>query len=77
MGVPMDVDTTRKVRPLPLRGCYRCGDANHLVQDCPHHMDVHQLISEQWKELIEDLLVLKDVVPIEESCPLEEEEDFA
>jgi len=40
-------------------------------------MDVHQLISEQWKELIEDLLVLKDVVPIEESCPLEEEEDFA
>ena len=73
----MDVDATRKVRPLPLRGCYRCGDANHLVQDCPHHMDVHQLISEQWKELIEDLLVLKDVVPIEESCPLEEEEDFA
>jgi len=30
---------------------------------------------EQWEELIEDLLVLKDVVPIEESCP-SEEEDF-
>jgi len=26
--------------------------------------------------LIEDLLALKDVVPTEESCPLEEEEDF-
>jgi len=39
-------------------------------------MDVHQLISEQQKELIEDLLALKDVVPTEESCPLEEE-DFA
>jgi len=25
----------------------------------------------------EDLLALKDAVPIEESCPLEEEEDFA
>jgi len=30
---------------------------------------------EQWEELIEDLLVLKDVVPIEESCS-SEEEDF-
>ena len=32
--------------------------------------------TKQRKELIEDLLVLKDVVPMEESCPLEEE-DFA
>jgi len=31
MGVPMDVDATRKARPLPPRGCYRCGDVNHLV----------------------------------------------
>jgi len=39
-------------------------------------MDVRQLTMEQWEELIEDLLALKDVVPIEESCPPEEEEDF-
>jgi len=39
-------------------------------------MDVCQLTSEQWEELIEDLLVLKDAVPIEEPCPQEEEEDF-
>jgi len=39
-------------------------------------MDVHQLTTEQWEELIEDLLALKDAVPIEESCLLEEE-DFA
>ena len=50
---------------------------NHLVQDCPYHMDICQLTAEQWEELIEDLLALKDVVPIEESCPLEKEEDFA
>ena len=50
---------------------------NHLVQDCPHHMDICQLTAEQWEELIKDLLALKDVVPIEESCPLEKEEDFA
>jgi len=31
---------------------------------------------EQWKELIEDLLALKDAVPLEEFGP-PEEEDFA
>jgi len=40
-------------------------------------MDVRQLTSEQQEELIEDLLAMKDIVPIEESCSLEEEEDFA
>jgi len=39
-------------------------------------MDVRQLISEQQEELIEDLLALKDIVPIEKSCFPEEEEDF-
>jgi len=76
MGTPIDVDATRKARSLPLRGCYRCGDVNHIVQDCPHRIDVCQLTTEQQKELIEDLLVLKDAVLIEESCP-PEEEDFA
>ena len=76
MGVPMDVNAARKARSLPLRGCYRCENANHVVWDCPHCMDVHQLTMEQWEELIEDLLVLKDAVPIKESRPLEEE-DFA
>jgi len=40
-------------------------------------MDIYQLILEQQEELIEDLLVLKDVVPIKESYLPEEEEDFA
>jgi len=40
-------------------------------------MDVRQLTSKQREELFEDFLALKDVVPIEESCPLEEEEGFA
>ena len=74
MGVPMDMDITRKARSLSPRGCYQCGDANHVVWDCPHRLDVHQLATEQRKELIKDLLALKDVVLIEESCPLEEED---
>jgi len=36
-------------------------------------MDICQLTSEQWERLIEDLLALKDAVPLEESCSLEEE----
>ena len=75
MGVPMDMDITRKARFLPPRGCYRCGDANHVVRDCLHRLDIHQLTTEQQEELIEDLLVLKDAVLIEEFCP-PEEEDF-
>jgi len=39
-------------------------------------MNICQFTSEQWEELIKDLLALKDVVPVEESCPLKEE-DFA
>jgi len=39
-------------------------------------MDIRQLTSEQWEELFEDLLALKDTVPIEESCPPEKEEGF-
>jgi len=40
-------------------------------------MDIHQLTAEQREELIKDLLALKDIVLIKESCPLKEEEDFA
>ena len=76
VGIPMDVDTSRRTKSLSLWGCYRCGDANHLVRDCLHHMDICQFTSEQREELIENLLALKDAVLVEETCP-PEEEDFA
>jgi len=74
-GIPMDVDTVRKARPTPPQGCYRCGEPNHLVKDCPHRLDVQRLTAEQREELIEDLMALKDAVTEEEvgSSP---EEDF-
>jgi len=40
-------------------------------------MDIRLLTSEQWEELFEDLLALKNAVLIEKSCLPEEEEDFA
>jgi len=74
-GIPMDVDTVQKAYPTPPQGCYRCGEPNHLVKDCPHHLDVRRLTAEQWEELIKDLMTLKDAVTEEEvgSSP---EKDF-
>ena len=63
------------MRSLPLRGCYWCREANHLVKDCPHCLDVRKLTVEQWEELIKDLMALKDAVE-EEEVGFALEEDF-
>jgi len=68
----MDVDAVQKTCPLPLRGCYWCGEANHLVKDCPYCLDVWRLTTEQREELIEDLMALKDAVEEEEVCSAQE-----
>ena len=39
-GIPMDIDAVRKTCSLPPQGCYWCGEANHLVKDCPHCLNV-------------------------------------
>jgi len=70
----MDIDAVRKTRSLPPRGCYRCEEANHLVKDCPHRLDVRRLTAEQREELIEDLIALKDAVEEEEVCSASEED---
>jgi len=43
------------------------------VKDCPHRLDVQRLIAEQRKELIENLMALKDAVEEEEVCLAPEE----
>ena len=74
-GIPMDVDTVQKMCPTPPRGCYRCGEPNHLVKDCPYHLDVQRLTTEQREELIKDLMALKDAVA-EEEVGFSPEENF-
>jgi len=72
----MDVNAVRKMRFLPLQGCYRCGETNYLMKDCHHRLDIQRLTVEQRKELIEDLMALKDAVEEEKVCSAPEE-DFA
>jgi len=71
----MDIDAVWKARSLPPQGCYWCREANHLVRDCPHRLDVWKLTVEQQEELIKDLMALKDAVEEEEVDP-SPEEDF-
>jgi len=69
----MDIDTVQKMRSLPPRGYYWCREANYLVKDCPHCLDVRRLTAEKREELIEDLMALKDAVEEEEVCLVLEE----
>jgi len=71
----MDVDAVRKVCSLPPQGYYQCGEANYLVRDCLHRLDVQKLTMEQREKLIEDLIALKDAVEEEEVGP-SPEKDF-
>ena len=73
LSMAMDVDIAWKIWQLSLKGCHYCGDTNYLVRDFPHYLDIRQLMIEQWKELIEDLLALKDSVSKEENSPVEED----
>jgi len=72
-GVPTDIDAVQKTHTLPPRGYYQCEEANHLVKDCPHRLDIRRLTAEQREELIEDLIALKDAVEEEEVCSAPEE----
>jgi len=73
-GIPMDIDTVWKTCSLPLQGCYWCEEANYLVKDYLHYLDVQRLTAEQKEELIENLMALKDAVEEEEVCSATEED---
>jgi len=75
MGVLIDIDAARRPKPLPLQGCYQYRDANHLVKDYPHCLDIRQLSSEQHEELIEDLLAMHNIQEVEVQ-EVREDKDF-
>jgi Zinc knuckle/Retrotransposon gag protein len=78
LGIPMDIDAQRAKQLPPT--CYRCGETGHLKRDCPRQFDVRHMTMDERDNLLESLLVAKDV----SDPPAEEEraedldlEDFA
>jgi len=51
-SMAMNIDIAWKIQQLSLKGCYYCGDTNHLVKDYLHCLDIRQLMMEQQEELI-------------------------
>jgi len=53
----MDIDHTR-ARATPRRGCYHCGDPNHLARNCSAPADVRSadILDEEIQQLGDELL---------------------
>ena len=66
LSIAMDINTTQKPYPTPLKDCYQYKNANYLVKNYLYYINIKLLTSKQQKELIEDLLALKNVVLEEE-----------
>src|SRR5438105_4718338 len=62
MGVPMDIDATRRTKSLP-DTCRRCGLPGHWAKDCNLRFDVWHMDIDELQTLLEDKLAAKDAVP--------------
>ena len=58
--VPMDIDLAwRKAIPSAL--CFHCGQPGHFSKNCPDHLVVWNLSTDELQELLEDRLAKLDV----------------
>jgi len=80
--VPMDIDRTR-ARATPRRGCYRCGDPNHLARHCSAPADIRsadildEVIQQLGDELLGELLArVASTWEVEAHAAYTEQEDF-
>jgi hypothetical protein len=81
--VPMEIDAQRSKRPPPT--CYRCGQAGHMVPQCPQRYDIRFMSPDESHEWVQHVLANQDaanaVLKEEETSEpegesAEEEKDF-
>ena len=57
----MDIDATRRTRPLPAGHCYRCGQPGHVKAQCPRAYDVRYMTTEEIDEAMQQRALAQDV----------------
>jgi len=60
-NISIDIGVVQKSYFTLVKECYYCEDPNYIVCKCPVRLDVWQLTAKQWKELIEELHILKNM----------------
>ena len=73
MGVPMDVDRSRAVKPLPIT-CRRCGGPGHMARDCPQGFDIRFMTGDELQEFISSHLANMDVEAAAAAASADEED---
>ena len=64
MGVPIDIDATRKKGGVPPSVCCHCGKPGHWACSCPKGLDVRYLSANKRDALIMELLAAKDAAGV-------------
>jgi hypothetical protein len=73
----MDINAAKCAGKIP-GACYRCSEFGHRARDCLTGFDIRLMSADDWEELLEDLLALKDATTENAEVEAEnmEEKDF-
>jgi hypothetical protein len=59
LGIPMDVDRTRTLKPLA-QTCYHCGKTGHIRKECDLHHDICHMTLDEQDMFIQNIMANHD-----------------